>query len=163
MPSAYAQYVGDRDAVQVMAESLGGYEEVVRRLTGDAWKRSWADGKWSAAQVMVHVAQWEMILGVRLRCGVAAPDYSVQPIDQDEIMVREGDRVDGQTAFMAFDGTRRMNLQFARSLTAADRQRRFRHPEHGEIDVEYLLVTMAGHGQHHLKQLETVAGAFISK
>ena len=153
MPSQYAVHVGDRDPVDVLRTSLDDYRDVVRLMTPEGWLRPWAPGKWTAAQIMVHVAQWEMILGVRLRCGVAAPNYVVQPIDQDEIMRREGHVVDGPTAFAAFEGARRMNLAFAASLSPADRQRRFRHPEQGEIDGEYLLVTMAGHGVHHWKQI----------
>jgi DinB family protein len=156
MSSPYAQHVGDRDPVEVLRSSLDGYQEVVDRLTAEMWQRPWAPSKWTAEQIMVHVAQWEMILGIRLRCGVAAPNYLIQPIDQDEIMRRESAAVDGSTAYAAFDGSRRMNLAFAESLSAADRQHRLRHPEQGEIDVEYLLVTMAGHAEHHLKQLRIV-------
>ena len=156
MLSPYAQHVGDRDPVDVLRTSLAGYHDVIRCLTASTWQRPWAPEKWTAEQIMVHVAQWEMILGIRLRCGVAAPDYVVQPIDQDEIMRREGGVVDGQTAYAAFDGSRRMNLAFAESLTTADRRQRFRHPEQGELDVEYLLVTLAGHAEHHLRQIRTV-------
>ena len=70
----------------------------------------------------------------------------------------EGNVVDGPTAWAAFEGTRRMNLAFARSLTPADRRRTFKHPEHGEIDVEYLLVTLAGHGVHHFRQIAPLVG-----
>jgi hypothetical protein len=153
MPSPYAAQVGERDPVDVLRTSLEDYRQVVGRMSPESWLRPWAPGKWTAAQIMVHVAQWEMILGIRLRCGVAAPGYIVQPIDQDEIMRREGDIVDGVTAFAAFEGARRMNLAFAQSLSAADRQRQFRHPEQGAIDTECLLVTMAGHAVHHWKQI----------
>jgi len=156
MLSPYAQHVGDRDPVAVLRTSLEAYRDTVCRLTTSTWQRPWAPAKWTAEQIMVHVAQWEMILGIRLRCGVAAPDYVVQPIDQDEIMRREGTVVDGQTAFAAFDGSRRMNIAFAESLTPADRGQRFKHPEQGEIDVEYLLVTSAGHAEHHLRQIRAV-------
>ena len=89
MLSPYAQHVGDRDPVAVLRTSLEGYQDAIRHLTTATWQQPWAPEKWTVEQIMVHVAQWEMILGIRLRCGVAAPDYVVQPIDQDEIMRRE--------------------------------------------------------------------------
>jgi hypothetical protein len=64
--------------------------------------------------------------------------------------------VDGPTAFAAFEGVRRMNLALAASLSPAQRATIVMHPERGEIDVNDLLVTLAGHGVHHLKQLESV-------
>jgi hypothetical protein len=80
----------------------------------------------------------------------------VQPFDQDELLRREGEIVSGQTAFEAFEGIRRMNIQFAESLSPDERRKRVRHPESGEIDVEHLLVTMAGHGVHHFKQIAAI-------
>ena len=47
---------------------------------------------------MVHVMQWEMIFGIRLRCGLAVPNFQVQPLDQDPFMSEAG-AVDGPTAF----------------------------------------------------------------
>jgi len=61
----------------------------------------------------------------------------------------------GPTAFAAFDGMRRANIAFASALSPEQRRKKVRHPERGEIDVEDVLVTLAGHGVHHLKQLKT--------
>jgi hypothetical protein len=100
------------------------------------------------------VTQWEMILGVRLRCGLAVPDYAVQPVDQDDLMRAEGLAVDGPTALGAFQAVRRMNIALASALSPEQRRTPIRHPERGQIDVEDVLVTLAGHGVHHLKQLQ---------
>ena len=71
MLSPYAQHVGDRDPVAVLRTSLEGYQDTIRCLTPAKWQQPWAPEKWTVEQIMVHVAQWEMILGIRLRCGVA--------------------------------------------------------------------------------------------
>jgi len=156
LPSPYAEHIGPLDPVAVLRTSLDDYHAMIPRLGVADWQRTWAPGKWTVAQIMVHVTQWEMILGIRVRCGVAAPSYEVQPMDQDELMRREGDVVSGHTAFEAFEGVRRMNIQFAESLSPEDRRKIVRHPERGEIDVEHLLVTMAGHGVHHFKQIASL-------
>ena len=125
------------------------------KFNATQWSMPWQPGKWTAQQIMVHVMQWEMIFGVRLRLAVGVPDYSVQPADQDQLMGTEDRAIDGPTAFAAFDAVRRANLLFAEALSAAQRAKRIRHPERGTIDVEDVLVTLAGHGVHHLKQLKT--------
>jgi len=159
MPSSpYARYVGSLDAVGVLRTSLDDYRTVVPRLTAAEWATPYAPGKWTARQIMVHVAQWEMIFGMRVRLGLGVAGYMVQPIERDDLM-REGDVVDGPTAWAAFEGARRMNLAFAQSLSDADRRRRVKHPEHGEIDVEYMLVTLAGHAVHHYLQLAALSAA----
>jgi hypothetical protein len=155
MPTPYAEHVGDRDPVDVLRISLADYRAVRARITPELWSRPLAPGKWTLHQVMVHVMQWEMIFGIRVRCGLAVPDYVVQPLDQDPFMA-EASAVDGPTAAATFDALRQTNLLLAASLTAEARRRPVRHPERGQIDVNDLLVTLAGHGVHHLKQLQSV-------
>ena len=156
MPTPYADQVGDRDPVDVLGSSLSDYQQLTNRLTPAQWATPWAPGKWTAHQIVVHITQWEMIFGVRLRCGLSVPGYTVQPLDQDPFMF-EAAAVDGPTAFRAFEGLRRMNLALARSLSPADRARPVQHSERGTIDIESLLLTLAGHPVHHYKQISALA------
>lgn len=153
MATPYAQYVGDRDPVDVLRESFDAYRELSREIAADMWDRPIAPGKWTIRQVLVHVVQWEMILGLRLRFALASPDYVVQPFEQDPLMI-EAAVVDGSTALAAFEAVRKMTMTFAASLTPAQRRQKTQHAERGEIDVQDILVTLAGHGVHHLKQIQ---------
>ena len=108
-------------------------------------------------QVMVHVAQWEMILGYRVTCGLASPGFTIQMADQDALM-RHTNGVDGATAFAAFEGSRRLNISMAQSLSDADRATPVVHPEYGPMTVNDLIVQMAGHGIHHLRQIREALG-----
>ena len=158
MPTPYAEHVGDWDPVDVLRTSLDEYRSLLPHISADAWPRPWAPGKWTIAQVVLHVAQWEIILGVRLRCAVALPNYTVQPMDQDPFVDVESKAVDGPTAATGFLGVRQMNVALAASLTPEQRQIVVLHPERGPIDVNDLLVTLAGHAVHHLKQLHQAIG-----
>jgi hypothetical protein len=155
MPTPYEQHVVGRNPVDVLREYWDDYRALMPKFTSTQWSLPWQPGKWTAQQIMVHVMQWEMIMGVRLRLAVGVPNYMVQPADQDALMGTEDGAVDGPTAFAAFDGMRRANVAFAAALSPEQRRKKVRHPERGEIDVEDVLVTLAGHGVHHLKQLKT--------
>ena len=155
-PPPYAEHIGDQDPVAVLRTSLDDYHARIPRLSAADWRRPWRPGKWTVAQIIVHVTQWEMIMGLRVRCGVAAPDFTLQPLDQDELMRVEGEVVSGPAAYDAFDAVRRMNIAFAESLSPEQRRQRVMHPERGPIDVEQLLVTLAGHGVHHFKQIASI-------
>ena len=155
MPTPYEQHVGGRNPVDVLRESLDEYRSIVPRLNATQWSLPWQPGKWTAQQIMVHVMQWEMIMGARLRLAVGDPKYVVQPAEQDHLMGTEDRVVDGPTAFAAFDGMRRANIVFAAALSGDQRAKTVTHPERGQIDVEDILITLAGHGVHHLKQLKT--------
>lgn len=152
MPTPYAQYVGDRDPVTVLETSLEDYRRTVAGLSSGAWQKPWAPGKWTAHQIMVHVTQWEQILGVRLRGGLFIASYVVQPWNQDDL-IREFEAVDGPTAFQTFVGIRQMLIALTKSLSAEELRRTFQHPERGTIDAWDVLTTIAGHGIHHLEQI----------
>jgi len=155
MSTPYEQHVGGRNPVDVLRESFDEYRVLMPKFTSTQWSLPWQPGKWTAQQIMVHVMQWEMIMGVRLRLAVGVPNYIVQPADQDALMGTEDRVVDGATAYVAFEGMRRANVAFAAALSAEQRMKKVQHPERGVIDVEDILTTIAGHGVHHLKQLKT--------
>jgi hypothetical protein len=159
MPAPYAEYVGDSDPVDLLRTSLAKYRILVCRIEPDTWVRPWAPGKWTLGEIMLHVTQWEMILGLRVRCALAMRPFTVQAMNQDPFMAVESKAVDGPTAAAAFEGVRGMNLALASSLSPDDRRVVAHHPERGKIDVNDLLVTLAGHSVHHLKQMQQTVGA----
>ena len=138
--------------MDVLRDSFQEFQALVPRFSAGDWHRTRGAGKWSAHEIMVHIAQWEMIFGVRVRCGVGLPNYVVVPMDQDPLM-GEAAVVDGLMAYTAFCGMRAMNVNLAASLTPDQRKTVVQHPERGPIDVNDLLVTLAGHAVHHLNQL----------
>jgi hypothetical protein len=156
MPIPYQEHVGDRDPVVVLRESFNDYKSLVTRFTSTQWSMPWQPGKWTAQQIMVHVVQWEMIMGVRFRMAVGFDNYQIQPADQDPLMGIEDRVVDGPMAYAAFEGIRKMNLALAEALSPEQRLKKVMHPERGEIDVNNVLITLAGHGVHHYKQLKTM-------
>jgi hypothetical protein len=150
----YADYVKGREPVDVLRETLAGYREVIARNTPEQWATPWAPGKWTAHQVLVHVTQWELIFSTRVRTAISQPSYVVQPMEQDELLNIEAPAVDVATASAAFQAIRKMNIDLIAALTPAQRAAKVTHPQRGEIDVEDLIVTLAGHGAHHLKQIQ---------
>lgn len=155
-PHPYSGYVEGQDAIRCLEETSERIESLVR-----AWPRvrdewTYAPGKWTARQLLVHLAQIEMVFNVRLRFALAADGYVVQTFEQDDWMAIEPPL----PALMALDAyvtMRRMNLQLCRSLTADQRRKLFTHPEHGQVDIDWLMGWCAGHERHHLPQIEIIA------
>jgi hypothetical protein len=153
MPTPYSEYVAGRDPVDVLRQSFDEFRALGARLSPGLWEQPIAPGKWTIRQVVVHTVQWEMIFGLRLRFAVASPDYVIQPFHQDDLM-GEAEVVDGPTALAALEAVRKMTIDFAASLSPAQRKQRTVHAERGPIDVEDLLTSLAGHAVHHLRQVQ---------
>ena len=153
--NSYATYVAGEDLLRSLERTPRRIEQVVSAWPPEAFERSHAPGKWTARQVLTHLAQTEIVFGNRLRFGLAEDGYVIQPFDQDSWM-RVEPRVDGHAALAAYLGLRQMNLALCRSLTPEQRARTVTHPEHGSVTVEWVMTFFAGHERHHLPQLESI-------
>jgi DinB family protein len=151
----YTPDLGDRDPLAAIRET----SDRVRALTSgwphERFERSYAPGKWSARQILAHLAQTELALGTRARMALSTPDYVAQPFDQDTWIGRES-RISGPEAVDAFVALARMNGLLFEGLSAADRVTPLTHPEYGSLTVDWIIHQMAGHQIHHLKQLERI-------
>ena len=151
----YADDLGSRDPLQALADTPEKIRALAARWTPQQWNQSYAPGKWTARQVIVHLAQTELALTARARYGAADEGYKAQPFSQDAWIALD-DKADGQTALEAYLALRRLNVLMFRNMTPAQRSRRFHHAEYGEITPEWIVAQLAGHDLHHLRQLETI-------
>src|SRR4029078_9033944 len=135
--------LGDRDPVGAMRETLKSFGEFARWSDAD-FERSYAPGKWSARQVLVHLAQMEIAFGTRARLALTTPNYVAQSFDQDRWMARES-ALGRREALAALLGGGTMKAEMLASLSPADRQTTFTHPEYGPISIDWLIHQTAGH------------------
>jgi hypothetical protein len=149
----YAPDLGDRDPVASLAETPERYLALVGRWTPEMFERPYAPGKWTARQVLIHLAQAELMVQPRVRLALTSPAYVVQPFEQDDVLALERD-VDAQTALQMYASLRRFALPFFRSLTPQQLAVTCTHPQMGTLDVRWFLVMLAGHELRHLRQLE---------
>jgi hypothetical protein len=152
----YTNYLGDRDPLAAIRDNLDRIAGFARGWASDRFERSYAPGKWSARQILTHLAQTEMALGARARMTLTTPQYVAQAFDQDSWVAREP-RMSGPEALEAFLAIGRMNLVFFEGLSAADRATSLSHPEYGSLTIDWILHQMAGHQINHLRQLEAIA------
>jgi hypothetical protein len=151
----YAGDLGDREPLAAIRDTADRIAGLARGWAPDRFERSWAPGKWSARQILTHLAQTELALGNRARMALATPGYVAQAFDQDAWIARET-RLGGPEALDTFLALARMNVLFFDGLSTADRATRLSHPEYGALTIDWIIHQMAGHQVHHLRQLEGI-------
>jgi hypothetical protein len=154
----YAVDLGDADVMTALNEGPARLRALVDGLTPAQMASSYAPGKWTAAQLLVHLAQCEFVFGSRVRMALTQDGYVVQPFDQDAWLLREAG-TDGRVAFWAYYAMRHLNLQLFSTLSPEDRRRPLAHPERGPMIVEWILESLAGHERHHLPHFQIIAGS----
>lgn len=155
MPVAnpYAEDLGNRKPLDALGDTAERIRQLVDSWTVDRFEKSYAPGKWSARQILVHLAQTELALSTRARFALSQPGYTAQAFSQDDWMPIDGG-TDARTALAAYTSLRGLNLAMWKGLTQEQVDRAFSHPEYGELTVGWIMAQMAGHDIHHLKQFQ---------
>ena len=151
----YSRHLGDRDPIEALRHTLARIQTLASGWSAADFEGSYAPGKWTTRQVLVHLVHMELAIGTRARMALTQPGYVAQPFEQDLWMTREGP-LTGTEALAAFVATAGMNLRLFESLSPADRHVPFSHPEFGPITVDWIIHMMAGHQLNHLNQLEQI-------
>lgn len=154
-PNPYAADLGNRDALEALADTPGRIRSALAAWTEEQFERTYAPGKWSIRQVLIHLAQTELALGTRARFALAEQGYTAQPFSQDDWLPLD-ESIDGPTALDVYTTLRRMTVAMLRGLPPGQLDREFSHPEYGVLTVRWIANQMAGHDIHHLKQIESM-------
>jgi hypothetical protein len=169
----YSKDLGDREPIAAMRATADRYRHLAGGWTPAQFERTYAPGKWTARQILIHLAQTELALGNRARMALATPNYVAQAFNQDDWMAIESGRSDGSSgsggsggsgglsgaeAVDAFLALVTMNRAFFDGLSAAERATTLSHPEYGALTVDWILHQLAGHQIHHLAQVEQIGG-----
>jgi len=154
-PNPYAADLGNRDALDALADTPERIRRIVERWTDAEFERSYAPGKWSIRKVLIHLAQTELALPTRVRFALSQPGYVAQSFAQDDWLPIDG-KTDARTALDAYVTLRRFNVEMFRALTPEQRERTFSHPDYGLLTVWWVANQIAGHDIHHLKQIESI-------
>jgi hypothetical protein len=152
----YSSDLDHREALPTLRANASRIRELTRVWTAKQFDATYAPGKWSARQILTHLAQTELAFGTRARMALCTKDYVAQPFEQDAWMAKET-RLTGPEALEAFLALARMNAVFFEGLSAADRATPLSHPEFGTLTVDWIIHQVAGHQVHHLHQLEQIA------
>jgi uncharacterized damage-inducible protein DinB len=161
MLNPYASQLGALDPLEVIASTPAKLRALMEAIGGERAEQPRAPGKWSAREIVCHLADCEAVFAFRLRQTLAEDRHVIQPFDQ-EAWAKRYANYSVEAALATFSALRQWNLVLVRSFSAADLARPVNHPERGEMTLETIVETMGGHDRNHLKQIEEIAGGCAS-
>ena len=112
-----------------------------------------APGKWSAREIVHHLADSEMTSAIRLRLLVAVDNPGIVGYDQDEFARRLYYDRPIEGSLEAFKGARRATAEILERMTEAEWSREGTHTEHGAYSVSMWLEIYAAHAHAHAEQI----------
>lgn len=147
----YDKFLDGRPLETILATTADAIAECLDAL-GPRKEKPPAPGKWSAAEIVSHLADCDLVFGFRLRQTLAEDSPTVQPFDQDK-WAKQYSGVSAAQAFEIFTALRKWNLRLIHSALPAAANRTMTHPERGTMTFQTVVETMAGHDLNHLAQL----------
>lgn len=116
-----------------------------------------ADDEWSALQILCHLADAEMVYGVRIRLILTVERPWISAYDQDAWADRFVEvEQDSKETVNRWRITRDANLRVLAALQPQDWERAGMHAERGEESVALIAQHLADHDRGHLAQLRRV-------
>jgi hypothetical protein len=135
-----------KDGFRVVSEALAG-------ATDEELDARPAPGKWSAREIVHHLADSEMTAGIRLRRLLAEDRPQIQGYDQDEFARRLHYDRPHETSLELFKYVRTSTAEILERMQPADWLREGTHSEMGRYSAETWLSVYAAHAHKHARQI----------
>ncbi len=143
-----------QDPVEVLRQTLRHVTDLVNGVSTERLRRAPAPGEWSPAQVVAHLADTDLVYGVRVRMIVTQDRPTLVGFDQDAWTDRFGGLdANARETIERWRANRLSTLRLFESLTPAEWERVGRHTERGEQSVRTIAGLMAGHDRAHVGQI----------
>lgn len=147
--------ISDRDPWAVLTTTAGRLRELIAGRTIEQLARRPEPSKWSAVEILAHLADAEVVAGWRIRSILASDGAPLQPFDQDAwasaLRYAETDPFQSCELFAV---NRASLLSLLNRVDPKLHANHGLHAERGRESIEHLVRLYAGHDLNHLRQLE---------
>ncbi len=152
----------DQDRRKLIAQYRDGYRAVAEVLDGITHEELDArpgPGRWTAREIVHHLADSEMTAAIRLRLLVASDRPAIQGYDQNEFARKLHYDRPYQSSLEAFRYARQCTAEILERLTGAEWLREGTHSEMGRYGVDTWLQIYAAHAHKHARQIREARDA----
>jgi hypothetical protein len=157
MLNPYASFLEERKPLEVIRTTPDQVRQLLDRIGPLRAEEAPVPGKWSAREIVCHLADCEVAFAFRLRQTLAEDRHVMQPFEQDK-WAKQYRAYNAADALAALAALRQWNVALIRSLGTSDFAKAVHHPERGDMTFQTIVETMGGHDLNHLKQIEAIAG-----
>jgi DinB superfamily len=150
--------LGTLDPIDVIESTISRLEALTLALEKKGLQNKPSPDKWTAAQILAHLAEAEIVWAYRFRKVLGASGDPIEAYDQKEWVKNSGYlQIDPHLALSLFQIVRKANVVWLKSLTPKQMEHFGIHSERGKESINRMTRIMAGHDINHLRQMETIA------
>jgi hypothetical protein len=145
------------ELIQHIADAPGNLRRAVAGLSQDRLDTPYRPGGWTVKQVVHHLPDSHMNAYVRMKLALTETQPTIKPYKE----ALWAELFDARTApvehsIILLESLHNRWIWLLRSLTADDFSKTLLHPEHGVINLDFLLQLYAWHGRHHVAHITSL-------
>ena len=151
--------IAGHEPMKVQRSTADKLAKLTRGIPRKKLDRRPAPGKWSATEILAHLAETEWAVGWRLRSILSANGTPVQAFDQDAwAKTSNYAKQDPKKSLALFGTLRAENLALLKSIPKEKWEYYGMHQERGKETIAHIFRLIAGHDLNHLGQVAALTG-----
>ena len=147
------------EALKRLAAAGRRLDKLVSKLSPKKAAARPAPGKWSPKEIVCHLADCEIVYGLRYRKIIAEPGGVLVAFDQDawarSLRYREEPL---KHALSLFRVMRDKNVALLKTISRQGWNRFGRHQDYGKLTLRQIVLHIADHDENHIARLEQLTG-----
>lgn len=160
-PEQYRQrmfvLVDGKDPVKLQTAAPARLAKLLKGVSPAEARKRPAPDKWSIAEIVVHMADTEVVFGYLIRGIVGEPGTRIDGFDQDAwLAALHYNKRDMKESFAEYRAFRKANVALLKSLTPEQWQIRGMHKYRGPETMQTVVTMFAGHDLNHFQQIERI-------
>jgi len=145
------------ELIAQIADAPARLRQAVKGLTPDQLDTPYRPEGWTVRQVVHHVPDSHMNSYVRFKLALTEDQPTIKTYDEALwAALPDSKNTPVETSLTLLESLHDRWVNLLRSMSASDFARRVNHPEHGLIDLDYLLALYAWHGRHHVAHITSL-------
>ena len=124
------------------------------------WDNTYREGSWTAAQVLHHLVDSHVNAFCRMKLCLADPGSDLRAYEEKEwTKLNSTDEEDIHPSLLILEGIHFKMAKLLRNCSDQDFKQELHHPEYNiQVSLNWLCMSYAWHGQHHLAHLKLAFG-----
>lgn len=146
-----------RALINIIADAPRNMRDAVARLSDQQLDTPYREGGWTVRQVVHHVPDSHLNAYIRLKFALTESAPTIKPYDE----ARWAELADSrdtpiEVSLNLLDSLHARWVVLMRSMRDEDFARTFTHPEHGSVDLDWLVQMYAWHSRHHVAHITSL-------
>ena len=148
------------EALDTLGELPGNLRAAVKHLDDEQLDTPYRDGGWTVRQLVHHIADSHMNCFLRVRWALTEDAPTIKPYDEKAwATLHDCHAAPVEWSLEVLEALHARLLMLLRSLSTAQWQRTYVHPENGAMSLQEVASMYAWHSRHHVAHITALCSA----